>query len=53
MIFMDVKFFYKYSCGCGFVTLDEEKAVEHVRETAHSMDTIGSVRPIGKGRHLI
>lgn len=50
---MDVEAFYKYSCGCGFVTLDEEKAIKHIRETAHVMDIQGSAGPIGTGKHLI
>jgi len=40
-----VKIYYRYSCGCGFTTEQEDKAIEHVKETKHIMDVKGSVTP--------
>jgi len=40
-----VKIKYRYTCGCGFNTEQEEKALEHVKETGHIMDVKGSVTP--------
>ena len=40
-----VKIQYRYTCGCGFSTDLEKKALEHVKETKHTMDVKGSVTP--------
>lgn len=39
------KAYYRYSCGCGFTTDDEEKALQHADEKNHILSVKGSVVP--------
>ena len=40
-----VKVSYRYSCGCGFSTDNEEEGKKHVKETKHKLDIKGMIVP--------
>ena len=33
----------QYNCGCGFVTTEESKAVDHVDKTEHTISILGII----------
>lgn len=35
----------QYSCGCGFVTRNIEKAIDHVEQTEHTITVLGKIMP--------
>ena len=39
---------YHYSCGCGYTTENEERALEHSQKEGHIMDVKGNVVPSGR-----
>lgn len=56
---MTLKILYQtnivFNCGCGFKTIIEETALEHVNKSGHVMTVAGSIKPvekIEKGRRL-
>ena len=35
----------QYSCGCGFIAKDVEKAIDHVEQTEHTVTVLGKIMP--------
>lgn len=45
---MEVKVEVEFVCGCGFRTIDKERAIDHVATTKHTLFAKGKISPTTK-----